>query len=143
MPVRIRRSRQKQTVVTILLSESGVLLCKCYVTHQGETMSEATFTFRVDETLKSEFTTAAKASDRTGAQLLRDFMREFIKKEQETAEYDQWVRQKVEAGRAAVAQGRVISAEEVEAEAAEWRKNLLNGRSAGNDETTMDRTRQG
>ena len=106
-------------------------------------MSEATFTFRVDETLKSEFTTAAKASDRTGAQLLRDFMREFIKKEQEKAEYDQWVRQKVEAGRAAVVQGRVISAEEVEAEAAEWRKNLFNGGSAGNDEITMDSTRQG
>lgn len=106
-------------------------------------MSEATFTFRVDETLKSEFTTAAKASDRTGAQLLRDFMREFIKKERETAEYDQWVRQEVEAGRAAVAQGRVISAEEVEAEAAEWRRNLLNGGSAGNDEITLDRTRQG
>lgn len=34
-------------------------------------MREATFTFRVDEALKSEFTTAAKASDRTGAQLLR------------------------------------------------------------------------
>lgn len=94
-------------------------------------MREATFTFRVDETLKSEFTTAAKACDRTGAQLIRDFMREFIKKEQEAAEYDQWFRQEVEAGRVAVAQGRVISAEEVEAEAAEWRKNLLSGGSTG------------
>jgi len=90
-------------------------------------MREATFTFRVDETLKSEFTTAAKASDRTGAQLLRDFMREFIKKEQEAAEYDQWLRQKVEAGRAEAAQGRVISAEDVEAEAAKWRKDILSG----------------
>jgi len=40
-------------------------------------MSEATFTFRVDESLKSQFTTAAKDRDRTGAQLLRDFMRDF------------------------------------------------------------------
>ena len=39
-------------------------------------MSEATFTFRVDQTLKNAFSTAAKAHDRTGAQLLRDFMRE-------------------------------------------------------------------
>lgn len=38
-------------------------------------MSDATFTFRVDEALKSEFATAAKARDRTSAQLLRDFMR--------------------------------------------------------------------
>ena len=41
-------------------------------------MSEATFTFRVDEALKNDFTSAAKARDRTGAQLLRDFMREFV-----------------------------------------------------------------
>ena len=30
-------------------------------------MSEATFTFRVDESLKTAFATAAKARDRTGA----------------------------------------------------------------------------
>ena len=36
-------------------------------------MSDATFTFRVDESLKDEFSSAAKARDRTGAQLLRDF----------------------------------------------------------------------
>ena len=33
-------------------------------------MSEATFTFRVDENLKVQFTTAANGRDRTGAQLL-------------------------------------------------------------------------
>ena len=38
----------------------------------------ATFTFRVDENLKSQFTSAAKAKDRSGAQLLRDFMRDPI-----------------------------------------------------------------
>ena len=43
-------------------------------------MSEATFTFRVDEALKNDFTSAAKARDRTGAQLLRDFMREFVQR---------------------------------------------------------------
>ena len=37
----------------------------------GNVMSEATFTFRVEESLKNEFATAAKARDRTGAQLLR------------------------------------------------------------------------
>lgn len=35
-------------------------------------MSEATFTFRVDESLKNEFSTAAKARDRSSAQLLRE-----------------------------------------------------------------------
>ena len=44
-------------------------------------MSEATFTFRVDAGLKYEFSSAAKARDRTGAQLLRDFMRDFVKQQ--------------------------------------------------------------
>lgn len=60
-------------------------------------MSEATFTFRVDETLKSEFTSAAKARDRTGAQLLRDFMRDFVRQQQEAAEHDAWLRDQVQA----------------------------------------------
>lgn len=54
-------------------------------------------------------------------------MREFIKKEQEAAEYDRWFRQQVEAGRVALTQRQLISADEVEAEAAEWRKNILSG----------------
>ena len=44
-------------------------------------MSEATFTFRVDDALKAEFSSAAKNLDRTGAQLLRDFMRDFVQKQ--------------------------------------------------------------
>ena len=43
-------------------------------------MNEATFTFRVDEALKNDFAAAAKARDRTSAQLLRDFMREYVKR---------------------------------------------------------------
>jgi predicted transcriptional regulator len=55
-------------------------------------MPETTFTFRVDEALKSAFTDAAKAHDRPGSQLLRDFMREYVEK----AEYDTWFRAEVE-----------------------------------------------
>ncbi|WP_322010054.1 hypothetical protein [Paraburkholderia sp. J12] len=50
-------------------------------------MSDVTFTFRVDATLKSEFATAAKAHDRTVAQLLRDFMRNYVR-QQGAAEHD-------------------------------------------------------
>ena len=55
-------------------------------------MAETTFTFRVDEALKTAFTDAAKAHDRPGSQLLRDFMREYVEK----AEYDAWFRAEVE-----------------------------------------------
>lgn len=84
-------------------------------------MSEATFTFRVDETLKNEFSTAAKSRDRTGAQLLRDFMRDFVRQQQEAAEHDAWFRRQVQIGLDTAADGDLVPAEEVEAEAAAWR----------------------
>lgn len=77
-------------------------------------MREATFTFRVDEALKNEFATAAKARDRTGAQLLRDFMREFVQ-QQEAVEYDTWFRRQVQAGLDSANGGRLVPAAEVEA----------------------------
>ena len=53
-------------------------------------MSKATFTFRVDETLKSEFSAAAKNCDRNAAQLLRDFMRAYVQQQaQATASADE------------------------------------------------------
>lgn len=84
-------------------------------------MSEATFTFRVEESLKAEFTIAAKARDRTGAQLLRDFMREFVQRQQDAAEHDAWFRRQVQAGIESANAGDLISSEDVEAEAAAWR----------------------
>lgn len=41
---------------------------------------ESTFTFRVDSALKKAFEQAAKSTDRSGSQLLRDFMREYVKR---------------------------------------------------------------
>ena len=79
-------------------------------------MSEATFTFRVDEALKDQFTTAAKGRDRSGAQLLRDFMRDFVKEQQEAAEHDAWFRRQVQAGLDSANAGRLVPAEDVEAE---------------------------
>lgn len=84
-------------------------------------MSEATFTFRVEDTLKAEFASAAKASDRTGAQLLRDYMRDYVRKQQEEAEYDAWFRAKVKAAQASADAGNLIPAEEVEAHFAKRR----------------------
>jgi predicted transcriptional regulator len=57
-----------------------------------EAMPETTFTFRVDQELKTVFTTAAHANDRPGSQLLRDFMRDYV----ERAEHDAWFRAEVE-----------------------------------------------
>jgi predicted transcriptional regulator len=85
-------------------------------------MGEATFTFRVDDSLKQAFAEAAKAQDRTGAQLLRDFMREFVKDQREAAEYDAWFRREAQIGIDQANAGMLIPGEEVEAEAARWRE---------------------
>nr|APZ78350.1 Hypothetical protein [Pseudomonas aeruginosa] len=82
---------------------------------RATTMSEATFTFRVDEALKTEFSTAAKARDRSGAQLLRDFMREFVQQQQEAAAHDAWFRRQVQIGLDSANAGNLIPAAEVEA----------------------------
>lgn len=77
-------------------------------------MSDATFTFRVDEDLKAEFASAAKARDRTGAQLLRDFMRHYVAQQQEAQDYDTWLIAKVEQSRASAEAGNLIPAADVE-----------------------------
>ena len=78
-------------------------------------MSEATFTFRVEEDLKNEFSTAAKTRDRSAAQLLRDFMRDFVRQQQEAAEHDAWFRRQVQIGLDSANAGNLIPAAEVEA----------------------------
>lgn len=78
-------------------------------------ISDATFTFRVDEGLKAEFASAAKAHDRTGAQLLRDFMRNYEAQQQEAQDYDAWLMSKVEQSRASAEAGNLIPAADVEA----------------------------
>lgn len=87
-------------------------------------MSEATFTFRVDEALKAEFAKAAKARDRSGAQLLRDFMRDFVRDQQEAVAHDAWFRRQVQVGLDSAHAGDLVPAEEVEAEAQAWRAQM-------------------
>jgi predicted transcriptional regulator len=88
-------------------------------------MTEATVIVRVEDELKTAFADAAKAADRTTSQLVRDFMRDYVRRQAVQAEYDVWLRQKVEAGRGAARQGRVISSQEVEARFARRRTASL------------------
>lgn len=77
-------------------------------------MNNSTFTFRVDEGLKAEFASAAKACDRTGAQLLRDFMRSYVAQQEEAQQYDAWLTEKVERSRVSAEAGNLIPASDVE-----------------------------
>jgi predicted transcriptional regulator len=103
---------------------------KIKVLNEGSlAMSEVTFTFQVDRTLNHEFDQAAKLCDRNSAQLIRDFMRDFVSKQQEMAEHDIWFQREVQAGINAANAGDIISAEEVEAEAKAWRSQMQKRRS--------------
>nr|WP_273718692.1 MULTISPECIES: hypothetical protein [Bartonella] len=51
-------------------------------------MAETTFTFRVDDVLKNEFSKAVKACDRLGVQLLWDYMRDIVKEQKEKSAHD-------------------------------------------------------
>ena len=88
-------------------------------------MTEATFTFRVDESLKQEFSNFAKDIDRSGAQLLRDFMRDFVKQQQEAASYDAWYQKQVQIGLDEANAGQLVPHEEVKSRFEEKRASLL------------------
>ena len=88
-------------------------------------MTEATFPFRVEESLKQEFSSLAKDIDRSGAQLLRDFMRDFVKQQQEAASYDAWFQKQVEIGLDEANAGQLVAQEEVKSRFEAKRASLL------------------
>jgi predicted transcriptional regulator len=75
---------------------------------------EAVFTMKLEPELRSEFMAEAEAAHRPASQVLRELMREFIRRQREVREYDEFLRNKVEAGRVSIQAGRGRSNDEVE-----------------------------
>jgi len=75
---------------------------------------EAVFTMKLEPELRAEFMAAAEATHRPASQVLRELMREFIQRQREAREYDEFLRNKVEAGRASMQAGHGRSNDEVE-----------------------------
>ena len=84
-------------------------------------MAETTITIRIEPELKTAFSQAAEAQNRTDEDLLREFMQDYIETQRTDAEYEQWFRRQVQIGIDAADAGQLISAEEVEAEFAALR----------------------
>ncbi|MCU5771745.1 hypothetical protein N5923_08775 [Erwiniaceae bacterium BAC15a-03b] len=82
-------------------------------------MTLTTLNLQIDTELKAAVTETAKAMDRNGPQLIRDFMRETVQRQ-----HDAWFREQVQAGIAQADRGEVLSDEFVEASAAAWRKQV-------------------
>ena len=112
----------------ILKLPTEVMHCTNPATHRENAMSRTTFTFRVEEDLKENFASVSKSMNRTGAQLLRDCMRDLVRRQQEPEEHDAWFREQVRAGLDSANADKLVPHEKVEekfaARRAETRREL-------------------
>jgi len=76
---------------------------------------EAVFTMKLEPQLRTEFMAEAEAAHRPASQVVRELMREFVQRQREAREYDQFLRHKVEAGRASMQASSGRPNEEIEA----------------------------
>ncbi|MDF7680994.1 antitoxin of toxin-antitoxin stability system [Enterobacteriaceae bacterium ESL0689] len=75
---------------------------------------EAVFTMKLESSLREGFIAAAKASHRPASQVMRELMREYIRRQSDAQAYDAYVAQKVEKGRQSVRSGEGTDNDEVE-----------------------------
>lgn len=87
---------------------------------------EAVFTMKLEPELRADFMAEAEAAHRPASQVLRELMRDFVKRQREEREYDEFLGRKVEAGRASIRAGASQSNEEVEATFAARRAVVAN-----------------
>jgi predicted transcriptional regulator len=85
---------------------------------------DAVFTLKLDSALRTAFMSETALEHRPASQVVRELMRRYVTERQEARAYEDYLRQKVAAGRADVAAGRVTPNAAVEAEAAAWRDRV-------------------
>jgi predicted transcriptional regulator len=90
---------------------------------------EAVFTIKLEPELRADFMAEAASEDRPASQVMRELMRGYIEQRRQAREYDDYLRQKVEAGRASMRAGRGRSNDEVKAEFAARRNKVAAGQS--------------
>jgi hypothetical protein len=86
---------------------------------------EAVFTMKLEPELREQFMAAAEASHRPASQIVRDMMREFIRRQQEAREYDAFLGNKVSPAHDSARADIGRSNEEVEAKFAARRAEVL------------------
>lgn len=85
---------------------------------------EAVFTMKLEPALRDAFMSEAQANHRPASQILRELMREFVQRQRQAREYDEFLLRKVESARASMQAGAGLANEEVEALFAARRANL-------------------
>jgi predicted transcriptional regulator len=77
---------------------------------------EAVFTMKLEPDLREAFMSEAQASHRPASQILRELMREFVQRQRQAREYDNFLSQKVQTARMSMNAGLGVSNDEVEAQ---------------------------
>ena len=85
---------------------------------------EAIFTMKLEPELRAEFMAEAEAAHRPASQVLRELMRDFVQRQREARDYDEFLRRKVEAGRTSMRADVGRSNDEVEGEFAALRAHV-------------------
>jgi len=82
---------------------------------------------KLDHKPRDTFMAETTAADRPAAQVLRELMRDYISHRRKAREYDEFLRRKIETARASMRAGIGTPQEEIEAETALRRAELLSG----------------
>ena len=85
---------------------------------------EAVFTMKLEPDLRDAFMNEAQNSHRPASQILRELMREFIQRQRQAREYDDFLEQKVQTARTSMQAGLGTSNVEVEAQFAARRSKV-------------------
>ena len=86
---------------------------------------DAVFTMKLEPQLRDAFIAEAAAAHRPASQIVRDLMRDFVQRQREARDYEGFVRRKVDIARTEREAGLTFSNEDVEAEFAARRADLL------------------
>lgn len=90
---------------------------------------QAVFTMKLEPELRESFMAEAAGEDRPASQVMRELMRGYIQQRRQAREYDDYLREKVEAGRASMHASLGRSNDEVEAAFADKRRQVMTGQA--------------
>ena len=88
---------------------------------------EAVFTMKLEPELRADFMTEAEVAHRPASQILRELMREFVQRQRDARDYDQFLKDKVESARTLMLAGEGRPNSQVESEFAAKRARLSSG----------------
>ena len=85
----------------------------------------AVFTMKLESELRDQFLAEAGAVHRPASQVVRELMRDFVRRQRQAREYDEFLRRKVDVARLSMHASRGQSNDEVEAKFAARRAKAL------------------